>query len=89
MVFDACFAVIPMLWRLSHVANPICCISRLRLDAALYAPAPARTPHQRGRTPVKGKRLPSLTKVLTQRCTTWTKLQTRVWYGEFNRTKVV
>lgn len=86
VVFDACFAVIPLLWRLSHVSNPVCCISRLRLDAALYAPAPARKPHQRGRTPVKGKRLPSLSKVLKQRSTPWTALQTRVWYGQFNRT---
>jgi hypothetical protein len=28
-------------------------ITRLRLDAALYDPAPPRQPHQQGRTPLK------------------------------------
>jgi hypothetical protein len=34
-------------------------IGRCRLDAALYAPAPARRPGQMGRPRVRGKRLPS------------------------------
>lgn len=86
VVFDRCFAVIPMLWRLSHLRHPVCCITRLRLDAALYAPAPECRAHQRGRPALKGKRLPKLTNVLTQPRTTWTRLTTRVWYGEFHRT---
>jgi len=38
-------------------------LTRLRLDAALYEPAPARVKGQRGRTRVKGARLPSLAQV--------------------------
>jgi hypothetical protein len=35
-------------------------ITRLRLDARLYQPPPPRPPGKRGRSPLKGARLPSL-----------------------------
>ena len=35
-------------------------IARLRLDAALYEPAPPRQPGRNGRPPLKGRRLPAL-----------------------------
>lgn len=60
-------------------------ITRLRLDAALYAPAPPRHPGQRGRTPVKGKRRPALRDVLADPATQWTTLTIPFWYGEQNR----
>ena len=41
------------------LANPLL-IARLRLDAALYEPAPARQPGRNGRPPLKGRRLPAL-----------------------------
>lgn len=37
----------------------VCGIARLRLDAALYAPAPPRPPRQNGRLRKKGIRLPA------------------------------
>src|SRR5688572_31429718 len=43
--------------------NPITFITRLRLDAALYEPAPPRRPHQIGRPRLKGERLPNLSEV--------------------------
>jgi hypothetical protein len=49
--------------------NPICCITRLRLDAALYEPAPPRTPRQTGRPRLQGKRLPTLAHVLANAAT--------------------
>ena len=64
LVTDSSFAVITLLWRLSQLAQPICCITRLRLDAALYEPAPPRQPRQNGRPRLKGKRLPTLAQVL-------------------------
>jgi len=60
-------------------------ITRLRLDAALYALAPARRPGQRGRTPVKGERRPALGDVLADAATRWTTLTIPYWYGEHNR----
>ena len=47
----------------ASIANPITFISRLRLDAALYEPAPPRRPHQVGRPRLKGERLPNLSVV--------------------------
>ena len=38
--------------------DPVTLIARLRLDAALYAPAPPRQPGQNGRPPLKGPRRP-------------------------------
>jgi hypothetical protein len=48
LVTDSSFAVITLLWRLSRLAQPICSITRLRLDAALYEPALPRKPRQTG-----------------------------------------
>ena len=43
VVADSSFAVIDLLWQLRQLRNPICMITRFRLDAALYEPAhPAR-----------------------------------------------
>jgi hypothetical protein len=85
VVADAHFAVISLLGRLRQLANPICLIVRFRLDAALYEPAAPRHPHQKGRTPLKGKRLPTLENVLRDRKTVWTRVTLWHWYGERKR----
>jgi DDE superfamily endonuclease len=53
-VADSTYATLPLLARCRGLAAPITFIARLRLDAALYEPAPAREPHQRGRPRLKG-----------------------------------
>jgi hypothetical protein len=85
IVADAHFAVISLLWRLRQLANPICVIARFRMDAALYEPAAPRRPHQKGRPPMKGKRLATLEKVLKERKTIWTHVTLWHWYGERKR----
>jgi hypothetical protein len=60
-------------------------ITRLRLVAALYAPAPVRHPKQQGRSRKKGERLPALSEVLADPRTQWTSLTAPYWYGEHNR----
>lgn len=57
----------------------IVAIVRLRLDAALYAPPPPRTPGQTGRPRLKGARLPSLRQRLADPQTIWRPLTVR-WY---------
>jgi hypothetical protein len=57
-------------------------ITRLRLAAALYDPPPPRTPGQRGRPRLKGKRRPTLEAVLADEKTPWSKLTGDDWYGE-------
>lgn len=49
-------------------------LTRLRLDAALYEPAPERVPGQRGRPRVKGARLPGLAQVAAAASTGWQTL---------------
>ena len=54
---DSGYAVLDLL----AAAPPrVCWLTRLRLDAALYAPAPPRRAGQLGRPRVKGGRLPGL-----------------------------
>jgi len=85
VVADGSFAVLGLLWRMTQLANPICMVTRFRLDAALYKPAPARKPGQRGRKRLKGDRLPALQQVLVDASTVWTRVRVRNWYGEGGR----
>jgi len=81
-VTDANFAVIELLWRVSQRANPICMITRFRLDAALYEPALPAKPGQVGRPRKRGKRLPTLEKVAEDATTMWKKVSIPHWYGQ-------
>jgi len=85
VVADSSFAAISLLASMQQLAEPICMITRLRLDAALYEPAPPRKPGQMGRTRLKGKRLPNLEQVLKNPKTKWQRLTLRQWYGEGRR----
>jgi hypothetical protein len=83
-VADSSFAVIELLHRVSQLIG-VSLITRLRLDAALYDPAPERTPRQKGRPRLKGQRRPSLKTVLTDPATVWTRLTIKNWYGGSRR----
>ncbi len=61
-------------------------ITRLRLDAALYDPAPPRRPGTVGRPRKKGARLPTLAEVLAAESTLWQTVQVPGWYGAGERT---
>jgi hypothetical protein len=82
IVADSSFAVIALLARLRRLPNPVCMITRFRLDAGLYEPAPPRTAHQQGRTRVKGNRLPTLASIAQQAKTKWKRVTIPDWYGE-------
>lgn len=56
-------------------------VTRLRLDAALYAPPPPRDPNRRGRPAVRGAKQPKLSQVLQDANAKWTKLTMPYWYG--------
>jgi len=86
VVADSSYAVLSLLRDLQQLAEPICMITRLRLDAALYEPAPLRKIGQIGRTRLKGPRLPNLDQVLNDPKTKWQRLTLREWYGEVRRT---
>jgi DDE superfamily endonuclease len=80
VVADSSYAALELLAWCTRQARPVAVITRLRLDAALYAPAPVRRPGQRGRRRLKGKRLPSLAQRLEQTKTRWQTCRL-TWYG--------
>jgi hypothetical protein len=59
-------------------------IAPLRLDAALYAPAPPRRRGTNGRPRVKGERLPKLEQVLKDPQTIWQRVRVQ-WYNGHRR----
>src|SRR5207344_337282 len=67
------------------VLQPVTLITRLRLDAALYDPAPERLPGQTGRPRLKGKRLPTWQQVLRETPTSWTAVTIANWSREPER----
>jgi DDE superfamily endonuclease len=57
-------------------------ITRLRLEAALYAPAPPRKPQQNGRPRKKGMRLPTLAHLVAAPTPPWKPVTVAPWYGQ-------
>jgi hypothetical protein len=85
VVADSTYAALELLAHCAHLRNPVTLITRLRLDAALYDPAPTRTATTVGRPRKKGARLPTLAQRLTDPATTWETI-TVAWYGGVQRT---
>ena len=78
VVADAGFAAIELIAALRRHA---CLITRLRIDASLFAPAPRRRAGQMGRPRVKGRRLPTFKAVLADPKTVWSPITVTEWYG--------
>jgi len=83
LVADSSFAALELL--ASLVQQGVTCVTRLRLDAALYTPAPPRQPKTIGRPRTKGERLPTLAEVLADPTTAWQRVVVPDWYGEGER----
>ena len=79
LVGDSSYAVLGLLHFCQSLSHPVTFITRLRLDAALYEPAPPRHPGQTGRPRLKGQRLATLKYLLGQPTTVWTAV-TVPWY---------
>src|SRR6266496_4759519 len=80
VVADSTYAVLELLAACAGLTEPVTVVTRLRLDAALYDPAPAREPGTPGRPRVKGERQPTLAARLLEPATVWETL-TVPWYG--------
>jgi hypothetical protein len=78
IVADSSFSAIELI---AAVRRHVCFITRLRLDANLFAPAPKRHSRTIGRPPKKGHKLPKLTQMLSARTTAWTTIIMPEWYG--------
>jgi DDE superfamily endonuclease len=86
LVVDSGYAALDFLGGLANRQRSITCITRLRLDAQLYAPAPPRRKGQMGRPRRKGVRLPSLQQRVTDRKTRWRRITVPHWYSAGPRT---
>ena len=84
LVGDNGYAVLDLLHCCQSLREPVTLIVRLRLDAALYAPAPPRQPGQNGRPALKGPRQPSLKSLLDQDQVSWT-IAAMAWYDGTTR----
>jgi hypothetical protein len=80
---DSSFAALELLVVLAR--QGLTCITRLRLDAALYEPIPPRRPGTVGRPRTKGAHLPKLADVLVDGSTCWQQVVVPAWYGERER----
>jgi DDE superfamily endonuclease len=85
-VADRAYASLKLLDRCRKLPDPITFVARLRLDAALYEPAPPRRPGQIGRPRLKGERLPNLSEVAEDPSTLWKPSAIANWYGSAERT---
>jgi hypothetical protein len=85
-VADSTYASLKLPSRCRSLSRPVTFVTRLRLDAALYEPAPPRRPGQRGRPRLKGKRLPNLSVVAKDPSTVWKPATIANWYGSGERT---
>jgi hypothetical protein len=84
VVADRSYAAIELLAACAGLTNPVTLITRLRLDAALYSPAPARRAGQRGAPRKKGDRQPTLSSRIPDPATEWDEV-TVDWYSRSRR----
>ena len=84
LVGDNGYAALSILHCCQSLRQVVTLIARLRLDAALYAPAPPRQPGQNGRPPLKGPRRPSLKALLQNDHVAWTAAAVS-WYDGTTR----
>jgi DDE superfamily endonuclease len=77
---DSSYAAIELLSACASLPRPVTVVTRLRLDAALYDPAPPREKGKKGAPRKKGARQPSLAERLCDGATVWETVTVR-WYG--------
>ena len=74
VVTDRGYAALGLLHSCQSLRQPVTFISGLRLDAALFEPAPPRLPGQIGRPRLKGQRLPSPIELLGNPDVSWRRV---------------
>lgn len=82
VVADSSFSAIDLL---AGVRRHLCGVTRIRLDARLFAPAPPRDPRRIGRPPRTGPRLPSLAQRLSDPKTARERGRIMDWHGAGER----
>ena len=89
IVADSSYAALDLLAFCQSMTRPVTFITRLRLDAALYEPAPPGLPGQMGRPRLKGERLPALRELLECSDAGWTTMSVGWYDGAIRTVEVV
>ena len=77
IVADSSFAALDLI---AAVRRHVCLITRLRLDASLFEPAPDRRPNQKGRPRLKAQSsCPNSARYWSTRKTVWTQVMMAEW----------
>jgi hypothetical protein len=84
VVADNSYAVLERFSCAAGLRQPVTVITRLRLDVALYDPAPVRQPGTNGRPRKKGERQVTLAQRVIDPQTSWQSLSV-CWYGKQQR----
>jgi hypothetical protein len=71
VIADNSYAALKLLAACQVLPKPVAVVTRLRLDTALYYPAPSRLPGQRGRPRKKSARQSTLASRLSDFATNW------------------
>ena len=82
LVADSSYAVLAFLRHCAALAPPVTVVTRLRLDARLFAPVPDRKPGTKGRPRKKGARLPTLKALSASPHTVWQRVRVSPWYRQ-------
>lgn len=82
VVADSSFSAIELL---DAVRERVAVVTRIRLDARLFAPAQPRKAGTIGRPRRTGERLPTLAQRLADPATPWTPIVVANWYGRTDR----
>lgn len=82
VVADSSFAALDLLEALVKLPTPIHMVTRLRLDAQLYQPAPPRLTGTLGRPRKVGQRLLGLKALVDNPYTPWQTVVMEDWYGQ-------
>ena len=84
LVGDGAYAALKLALCCCGLPTPVCLVSRLRLDAALYDFPPPPEPGKRGPKPKKGKKQKSLQERITDESTQWSSVVID-WYDGIKR----
>ena len=88
LIGDGTYAALALVLWCLRLHQPVVLVTRLRLDAGLYAPPPVPGPGRRGPKPKKGARLPALADLAADPKAVWTEI-TLTWYGGEPRTVLI